>query len=140
MSPFHRTPEISSGFAMVMALFLMAIIAILLLVMSAAFMRQVQSARGLQRRLQLQQLLTAGALDVLVHSRRWGTAASAAHWTVPLPSVLAAAGGAVRIAVAPVGASQLRATVRAAFEHAQARQVMTLRWFEKQWRVARLKR
>ncbi len=123
---------------MVTAWFLLAIIAILLLVMSAAFLHQVQNARGLQRRLQLQPLLTAGALDVLVHSRRWGAAVSAAHWTVPLPSVLTAAGGAVRIAVAPVGTSQLRATVQVAFEHAQARQVVTLHWYAPRWQVTAL--
>jgi type II secretory pathway component PulK len=122
------------GFAIITALVLMVLIAVCLLILADVFMGDMRATRQIHRRAQMQELLTAGTIDVLAHARRWGRQVSPVRWRMPLPQ-LPVADAAVRVRVESSAQDRVRVKVNVLLGRVQRRQTVTLRRKDRRWIV-----
>lgn len=100
-----RSPRRPHGFATVVALMLLGLVAAALAVSAAAATADLRRTRAAAAGAQLRQLLSAGGADVAAHAARWPAAAPADDWSVPLPPALSDDGYAVAVHVTVNGAT-----------------------------------
>lgn len=122
------------GFAIITALVLLVLIAACLLILADVFMGDMRATRQIRRRVQMQELLTAGTIDVLAHARRWGRQVSPVNWRMPLAK-FPVADAAVRVRVEPLAQDRVRVQMNVLLGRMHRRQIITLRRQDRRWNV-----
>lgn len=122
------------GFAMLMALAMLALVAATLTLLSRHFAYEVTRTRLVTEDAQLSQLLLAGAQDVMQRSKQWPQAVQPASWQIELPEILADSGGKLSVDLHN-SQSGSDATIEGRIGRAVAVQTLHLRHVDGSWAV-----
>ena len=130
----HRIGS-TRGFATLMAIILIGMVAVALTVMTALFTQQARRTRIVRTDAQLRQLLLAGGASVEERSLTWQADVAEQQWSVALPANPISDGAALSIHLAPTDRGA-EATVEAKLGGRTARQTLSLTRTESKWQVS----
>ena len=121
------------GFAMLMALAALGVVAVTLLVLSRHFADDMLRTRNLTREAQLSQLLLAGAQDAVQRSHSWSAELQKQEWQIKLPAELSSSGAKLSIALVPSSDQKVDATIEAKMGRGIAVQTLHFKLAEGNW-------
>lgn len=123
-APKH--PRKNRGFAMLLALAMLGLVAMLLIFLAHYFAWENKRTRSINADAQLNQLLLAGAHDAWAKAKTWQGAPPTEPWKLDLPKALAEDHATVSLASHSDSAENVTVTVDAHYDNQQASQTLHL--------------
>ena len=131
--PPRRRPPQKRGFAMLLALAMLGLVAMLLIFLAHYFAWELKRTRSTTADAQLNQLLLAGAQDALSKSK--STNLPKAPWTLALPTSLSDAHATVTLTPTLDSPDNATITIDAHYNTQQASQSLHLQKSNNAWRL-----
>lgn len=117
-------PAKPRGFAMLVALTMLALVAAVLVILARYFAYETFRTRAVGDDAQLSQLLHAAADDVLARSKTWGDVKPAEKWDLRVPGILVERGAGVSVEVRPLEGQNVQVTIDAQLDTLRAAQTL----------------
>ena len=122
----NRRPPKHRGFAMLMALAMLGLVAMLLIFLAHYFAWENKRTRSINADAQLNQLLLAGAQDALAKAKTWQGGPPTEPWKLEVPKSLAEDHATVSLATHSNSPDTTTVTVDAHYDNQQASQTLHL--------------